>query len=529
MSVCLPASARRLASLALAICGLTAFALALHTPVAGATTLQSQLLVPQIINGQEASISQFPWQVFVLLDEPIAGEEGACGGSILDPTHILTAAHCVDHEGTTSSYPPGDFLVIAGASEVLGFGLPLEDFEIGPTTFQASGLESFRTDPYYEAAPEVKDDVAVLELAEPLELAAAKGTAAISIVPTGATPTPGTALTISGYGKETGAEGSELNGKLYSTTLTAISSDACRDSVGANSAVLLCAVGSNSATCQGDSGGPLTEGNPAVEVGTVDFGPKECPVGQPDAFTNLAAPEIHAFLEGSEAPPVAARPTSLPVVKSVGPAPVDFSPLTCEPGGWSGSPSFNYTFQTESASPQALQSGPSNLFTPPASLVGTTLVCIVQATNPGGVSTLRSATTPAIADDAVPPVASITAVKCHLQTCTLSISASDPNAAALTLTASAAYQVTTKCPVRKGKKKKGKQPVCHKTHTVNMPVSAGAGVYQATATKLPYDERVTFTALATNAAGLRPTTPLVRSTTLRSPPKPKKKKKPKRG
>jgi hypothetical protein len=520
----MPEPARRLASLALTICGLIAFALTLQAAPAGAAPLQSQLLAPQIINGQEASISQFPWQVFVLLDEPIAGEEGACGGSILDPTHILTAAHCVDHEGTTSSYSPGNFLVIAGASEVLGFGLPLEDFEVAPSTFQARELKSFRTDPYYEASPEVKDDVAVLELAQPLELSAARSTAAIPLVPTGATPAPGTALSISGYGKETGTEGSELNGKLYSTTLTAISSDACRDSVGANSAVLLCAVGPNSSTCQGDSGGPLTEGTPAVEVGTVDFGPKECPVGQPDAFTNLAAPEIRAFVEGSETPPVAARPTSFPVVKSVGPAPVDFSPLTCEPGGWSGSPSFSYTFQTESASPQVLQSGPSNLFTPPASLVGAPLVCIVQATNPGGVSTLRSATTPAIAADTAAPVAAITALKCHLQTCTLSISTSDPNDVALSVTASGVYQVTTKCPAKKGKKKKGKQPVCHKTHLANMPVSAVAGIYQATVTKLPYNERVTFTALATNAAGLRPAISPVRSTTLHPPPKPKKKK-----
>jgi hypothetical protein len=48
----------------------------------------------------------------------------------------------------------------------------------------------------------------------------------------------------------------------------------------------------------------------------------------------------------------------------VGATLVDFSPLTCEPGTWSGSPSFTYTFQVENASAQALQSAPTNVLAP---------------------------------------------------------------------------------------------------------------------------------------------------------------------
>jgi hypothetical protein len=233
-------------------------------------------LVPYIVGGQASSISQFPWQVFVLLEEG-NGELGSCGGSILDTTHVLTAAHCVDHEGSTTSYPASDLTVIAGASEVL-----LSSDEARPSSRQIVEVKSFRTHPYYTVLPNVKDDVAVLELAEPLELSPSKNTQAISLVSANATPVPGTTLSISGYGKEEGAEGEahEPDGKLYSTTLTAIGSDACRNSVGVNSAVLLCAESPSSATCQGDSGGPLTEGSPAVQVGIVDFGPKECP-GRP--------------------------------------------------------------------------------------------------------------------------------------------------------------------------------------------------------------------------------------------------------
>ena len=165
-------------------------------------------------------------------------------------------------------------------------------------------VASLRTHPYFSLAP-IHDDVALLTLAEPLNLAGPTAKP-ISLVPTGQTPSPGTPLNISGYGKQNGAATVEPNWRLYSTQLTAVGSDACRELVGSESAVLLCASGSNSSTCQGDSGGPLTEGSPAVEVGTVDYGLEGCPTGASDVFANLAAPEVRAFIEGSETPPIAA-------------------------------------------------------------------------------------------------------------------------------------------------------------------------------------------------------------------------------
>jgi secreted trypsin-like serine protease len=495
-------------------------------------------LVPQIINGKESSISEFPWQVWVLL-RAVEGEgidEASCGGSILNAETILTAAHCTDHEGTTTPYnvPSGEaeMIVVAGASHGLQF--VNEGFDPEPeSTRQLRSVSSLRRDPYYAVSPEIKDDVAVLKLTKPLELSPEKDAEAIPLVPSGATPAPGTTLSISGYGKQEGSEapGHNSNGNLYSTTLTAISSDACRAGVKLNSAVLLCAGSPNSSTCQGDSGGPLTEGSPAVEVGTVDFGAKECPVGVPDVFTNLAAPEIRDFIEGSETPPVAARMTSAPVLKPAGATPVDFSPLTCEPGGWSGSPTFTYTIQEENSSAAVLQSGPGNIFTPPSSLVGAPLVCIVQASNPGGVSTERSATTPAIAADTAPPATKLGALTCKLQACTLAFNATDPNDVALSEQASAAYSVVTKCPKKKKKKhskKPVKAPVCHKTQTVPMALTAGAaGAFQAAVSRLPYAELITFIVDISNAAGLQ-ATPLSTHTTLHKPKpkkKPKKKKK----
>lgn len=65
-----------------------------HPALAKYVPKQSSGVTGRIVGGQEANPHQFPFQVAVL--SPFEeGSVGLCGGSIISPSHVLTAAHCL--------------------------------------------------------------------------------------------------------------------------------------------------------------------------------------------------------------------------------------------------------------------------------------------------------------------------------------------------------------------------------------------------------------------------------------------------
>jgi secreted trypsin-like serine protease len=76
----------------------------------------------RIVNGQPAVDGQFPWQVGVFIDADLTpgGPGSICGGSLIEPNWVLTAAHCVVDSGTTVA--PAQLSVYAGELDRLSAG-----------------------------------------------------------------------------------------------------------------------------------------------------------------------------------------------------------------------------------------------------------------------------------------------------------------------------------------------------------------------------------------------------------------------
>ena len=252
----------------------------------------------------------------------------------------------------------------------------------------------------------------MLTLKQPLKIEAARDTATISLVGAGDTPAPGTTLSISGYGKEEGAEDANSNGNLYSTTLTAISSDACRKMTGEiNSAVLAVRGIGDLIDVSGRQRRSADRGQPG-RAGWRSWtsalrNAQSASAGRLHEHRRAGDPRLHRR-RANRRPSRRGQPRRR-LLKPAGATPVDFSPLTCEPGAWNGSPTFTYTIQEENPPPRCCRAGRATSSRRRAASWARRSSASCRRAIPGGVTTARSATTPAIAADTAAPTATIKA------------------------------------------------------------------------------------------------------------------------
>jgi secreted trypsin-like serine protease len=231
-----------------------------------------------IVGGAPADPAQWPYAVAIFRKGHMH-----CSGSVIGPTTVLTAGHCVD------GFNLANFQVIIGRptlrNTAIGQAIPVASGRVHPD-FEQTGLH----------------DVAVLNLAQPttappIPLATSEVNAATTAL--------GAPLQVAGFGA-TNAFGSHLSGFLKSTTELVQSDSRClkaytRDLFAPES--MICALGPrrkhggrfkiHTTACSGDSGGPLVANTATgpVEVGTVSFGGALC--GLP------AAPTVYSRVSSS--------------------------------------------------------------------------------------------------------------------------------------------------------------------------------------------------------------------------------------
>jgi secreted trypsin-like serine protease len=243
---------------------------------------------PMVLNGTPVAAGGFPFSAYISAASG-SGASQECTGSVITPTVILTAAHCLFLNGT--ALPASSFSVTTGSLD-------------RPTSQGPSNVARVIADPYYNPAT-FQNDAALLVLAS------ATSAPAIALAPAGNSSlyTPGTTVTYAGWGETVSNDESSAPVGLLSGTVQIQPNATCQSAVEFHPGVTLCVAGTNfrPATCHGDSGGPLVESTPAglVEIGITSYGALSgCGIA-PDYFTRVSSVQswIASAVAGTAAPP----------------------------------------------------------------------------------------------------------------------------------------------------------------------------------------------------------------------------------
>ncbi|NOX29844.1 MAG: trypsin-like serine protease [Actinobacteria bacterium] len=245
-----------------------------------------------IVKGNPTTNQSHPWQV-ALVD----GNGQFCGGTIISPTVVVTAAHCLEETG------PADFTVKAGVTNLSDAG-------------QERAVASVTVNPSY-ASTEV-GDVAVITLATPLNLG--NGAASIALA-TDADVAQATTGIVTGWGSTSESDEAGSN-QLLEATVPLVSDAACAF-LGIDAATEACAGGTGTDSCYGDSGGPLTiigtDGTPKL-AGVVSWG-EECGGATPGVYADV--PGLTSFINQAANGAVAPTTPDQPPASDPGDEPAD--------------------------------------------------------------------------------------------------------------------------------------------------------------------------------------------------------------
>ncbi|XP_076624424.1 chymotrypsin-like elastase family member 2A [Colletes latitarsis] len=235
------------------------------------------LTTGRIFNGKPSKRGSWPWQVSLQLLHPKLGFIGHwCGGVLIEPTWVVTAAHCIHND--LFNLPIGAlWTAVVGEWELDSGGrgsarLPVERVVI------------------HERFNNYVHDIALMKLARPAPLS--------KVVRTICLPEPGEELAsglciASGWGRYGPTQ--SLSTALLEATVPLLDLEKCTQAYGKSVPIRsghLCAghTDGSSGSCVGDSGGPLQcrrADGVWLLAGVTSFGSGCARPGYPDVYTKI--------------------------------------------------------------------------------------------------------------------------------------------------------------------------------------------------------------------------------------------------
>lgn len=264
---------------------LTGLALWASLAVPGARTQDdpAQPNTPEIVGGREAEPGEWPWQVALIHANGDLYNDQFCGGSLIDPQWVLTAAHCAVERD------PSQLQVVIG----------IHNLQVPDDGYLVRDVSQIIIHPGYGLAARYDSDIALLKLASPANYRPGAGAvlpiAGVRLVPPDVGALVGRESTVTGWGNRS-AFGNDFPATLHEVEVPIISNAECATAYGSSlTASMVCAglPEGGKDSCQGDSGGPLVVYNAAQGrwelAGIVSWGYGCAQPGEPGVYTRVSS------------------------------------------------------------------------------------------------------------------------------------------------------------------------------------------------------------------------------------------------
>ncbi len=246
--------------------------------VALAASLMLSSPAQAIVGGQEADEGEYPWMAAIYSGTPSSGQY--CGGTLVAPTVVVTAAHCID--AVFGVYIIDTLFGPIFSSDVY---VMLGSNTLDPSAGEEILVENAYVHPDYNGGG---SDIAILTLTE----ASQQQPIAWATPADAALFAPGTMATVTGWGLT--SENGQGSNELLEVDVPIMSDAQCETYQSIDDDVEMCAgyPEGGKDSCQGDSGGPLIvpDGNGGfILAGVVSWGQGCAREESPGVYAEVAA------------------------------------------------------------------------------------------------------------------------------------------------------------------------------------------------------------------------------------------------